>query len=152
MNKVFQKCKTLWGSSGKKIANLQRGQPGDFRPWLLNTINSDFKVFWKWGHQIYTFFFRGGGGGGRNWDLWMMFLLVPNKLRHQKTFLREFIPIFSPNNLTTKVFVIASNLLMNYDLRHISVSYYFKYVFSFLIKVYLYATSFVERSKYNIHG
>ena len=29
----------------KKIANLQRGQPGDFRPWLLNTINSDFKVF-----------------------------------------------------------------------------------------------------------
>ena len=78
--------------------------------------------------------------------------VVPNKLRHQKTFLREFIPIFSPNNLTTKVFVIASNLLMNYDLRHVSVSYYFKYVFSFLIKVYLYATSFVERSKYNIHG
>ena len=29
----------------EKIANLQRGQPGDFRPWLLNTINSDFIVF-----------------------------------------------------------------------------------------------------------
>ena len=102
------------------------------------------------GGTKYIHFFRGGGGG----ELGFMddVFVVPNKLRHQKTFLREFIPIFSPNNLTTKVFVIASNLLMNYDLRHISVSYYFKYVFSFLIKVYLYATSFVERSKYNIHG
>ena len=99
--------------------------------------------------NIYIFFVGEGGG-----ELGFMddVFVVPNKLRHQKTFLREFIPIFSPNNLTTKVFVIASNLLMNYDLRHISVSYYFKYVFSFLIKVYLYATSFVERSKYNIHG
>ena len=68
--------------------------------------------------------------------------VVPNKLRHQKTFLREFIPIFSPNNLTTEVYVNASNLLMSYDLRHISVYYYCKYVFSFLIKVF-HATSFV---------